>query len=94
MAIGDGLCDPVSMTDYGNFLYGVGLLDAVQKEEFKKQSEMAVDFIHNKEWIKAFEVFDNLLNGDTTGYPSLFANETGFHYYFNYLYTDEPKDMG
>ena len=27
MAIGDGLCDPVTMTNYGDFLYNIGLID-------------------------------------------------------------------
>ena len=27
MAIGDGLCDPISMTGYGNLLHGVGLIN-------------------------------------------------------------------
>ena len=94
MAIGDGLCDPVTMTNYGDFLFGIGLVDTAQRDEFQKMSAMAVDFINQEEWIKAFEVFDNLLNGDTTGYPSFFANTTGFNYYFNYLNTEEPKDMG
>jgi len=94
MAIGDGLCDPVSMTNYGDFLLGIGLVDTEQRDQFQEMSAMAVDFINQEEWIKAFEVFDNLLNGDTTGYPSFFANTTGFNYYFNYLNTEEPEDMG
>ena len=67
MAIGDGLCDPVTMTNYGDFLFGIGLVDTVQRDEFKKMSAMAVEFINQKEWIKAFEVFDNLLNGARSG---------------------------
>jgi vitellogenic carboxypeptidase-like protein len=39
-------------------------------------------------------VFDNLLNGDLTGHASAFSNLTGFSYYFNYLMTEEPEDMG
>ena len=27
IAIGDGLCDPISMTGYGNLLHGVGLIN-------------------------------------------------------------------
>lgn len=94
MAIGDGLCDPATMTEYGDFLHGVGLLDSNQRDKFKVQSDLVKDFIAKKDWIKAFEAFDNLLNGDLTGLPSFFTNTTGFHYYFNYLETEEPKDMG
>jgi len=93
MAIGDGLCDPATMTEYGDFLFGVGLLDRNQRDKFKVQSDLVKDFISQQEWIKAFEAFDNLLNGDLTGLPSFYTNTTGFHYYFNYLNTEEPKDM-
>ena len=39
------------------------------------------------------QLFDDLLNGDLSGHPSYFANVTGYNYYFNYLMTEEPKDM-
>lgn len=94
MAIGDGLCDPATMTEYGDFLHGVALIDSDQRDQFRVQSALAREYIAKEEWVKAFEVFDNLLNGDLTGLPSLFTNYTGFHYYFNYLNTEEPKDMG
>ncbi|ROT70561.1 putative serine carboxypeptidase CPVL isoform X2 [Penaeus vannamei] len=77
MAIGDGLCDPVSMVDYGDFLYQVGLIDDLDLIYFKQESAKAVDFINQQEWIKAFEVFDSLLNGDKTEGPSYFTNVTG-----------------
>ncbi|CAL4099750.1 unnamed protein product, partial [Meganyctiphanes norvegica] len=93
MAIGDGLCDPVTMTDYGDFLYYIGLVDDLDRQYFKQQGDLAVDFINKQEWLKAFEVFDSLLNGDKTGYPSYFANVTGLNFYFNYLMMEEPKDM-
>ena len=43
---------------------------------------------------QAFQVFDDLLNGDLSGHPSYFSNSTGFHYYFNYLITENPEDQG
>jgi len=94
LAIGDGLCDPVSMTGYGNLLHGVGLINSVQKAQFEVLESQARKFIKEEAWVEAFNVFDALLNGDLTGLPSLFTNATGFHYYFNYLNTEEPKDMG
>ena len=94
MAIGDGLMDPATQNDYGSFLYGIGLLDAGQKALFDAERDKLVALIGQKEWLKAFDVFDNLLNGDLTGHGSLFANVTGSNYYFNYLSTEEPADMG
>ncbi|KAG7154151.1 probable serine carboxypeptidase CPVL [Homarus americanus] len=93
MAIGDGLCDPVTMTDYGDFLYNIGLIDDNVLLYFKQQSELAVSYIQQHQWLKAFEVFDSLLNGDKTGYPSYFTNVTGLSYYFNYVANGEPQDM-
>lgn len=94
MAIGDGLCDPVTMTDYGDFLYNIGLIDEINLQYFKQQSELAITLINQQQWHKAFEVFDNLLNGDKTGHPSYFTNVTGLTYYYNYVANGEPKDMG
>jgi hypothetical protein len=36
MAIGDGLCDPETMTDYGDFLFGIGLIDEDDRDYFTK----------------------------------------------------------
>lgn len=93
MAIGDGLCDPVTMTDYGDFLYQVGLIDEGDLKYFKEQSNIAVNYIEEQKWMDAFKVFDSLLNGDKTGYPSYFTNVTGLTYYYNYVAQEEPKDM-
>lgn len=56
MAIGDGLCDPITMTDYGDFLYQIGLIDTNQRTYFKEQGQLAVKYIQQKEWEKAFYV--------------------------------------
>ena len=36
LAIGDGLCDPVSMTGYGDLLHGVGLINRFQYHSTKE----------------------------------------------------------
>ncbi|KAB7495103.1 putative serine carboxypeptidase CPVL [Armadillidium nasatum] len=93
MAIGDGLCDPISMTDYGDFLYQLGLLDQQGRTYFKEQGQLVIKYIQNKEWAKAFKVFDTLLNGDTIGSKSYFYNVTGLSNYYNFLLQEEPKDL-
>merc|ERR1719341_895124 len=82
------------MTGYGNLLHGIGLINSDQKAQFEVLESQARKFIKEEAWVEAFNVFDALLNGDLTGLPSLFTNATGFHYYFNYLNTEEPSDMG
>lgn len=42
----------------------------------------------------AFQCFDMLLNGDIYPYPTLFQNVTGFTYYFNMLWNQDPKPYG
>ena len=44
MAIGDGLCDPETMTDYGDFLFGIGLIDELDRDYFKKVKVSRLSF--------------------------------------------------
>ena len=93
MAIGDGLCDPETMTDYGTFLLNIGLIDRNDYHYFHNVSEAMKGAISQKKYIEAFQLFDDLLNGDLSGHPSYFANSTGYNYYFNYLMTDGPAEF-
>ncbi|KAK3870781.1 hypothetical protein Pcinc_024020 [Petrolisthes cinctipes] len=61
LAIGDGLCDPVTMTNYGDFLYQVGLIDSLDQEYFKNQSDQIVSLINKQQWLQAFTLLDNYL---------------------------------
>lgn len=94
IAIGDGLCDPITMLNYGDFLLNIGLIDEQDRRYFKQAQTIITKMIQKKQWVPAFRMFDLLLNGDMTKRTSYFANSTGFHYYFNYLSTTEPKDHG
>ena len=57
MAIGDGLCDPITMTDYGDFLFGIGLIDEEDRKFFKKMADVQKDYINKKQWLQAFQVY-------------------------------------
>ncbi|XP_018430107.1 PREDICTED: probable serine carboxypeptidase CPVL [Nanorana parkeri] len=95
IAIGDGLCDPEGMLGgYADFLYQTGMVDENQKDYVQKQTDMAISYIKQQKWIDAFDVFDSLLNGDRTSYPSFFQNVTGCNNYFNFLQCQEPADQG
>uniref|UniRef100_A0A8C4THA8 Probable serine carboxypeptidase CPVL n=1 Tax=Erpetoichthys calabaricus TaxID=27687 RepID=A0A8C4THA8_ERPCA len=94
IAIGDGLCDPEMMLGgYAEFMYQTGIVDEKQKEFVKQQTDLGVMYIQQKKWVKAFEVFDLLLNGDLSQYPSFYQNVTGCTNYFNFLQCQEPKDQ-
>ena len=57
---------------------------------FHNMSHAIVQAITAKNFKQAFQLFDNLLNGDLSGHPSYFAQVTGYKYYFNYLITQMP----
>uniref|UniRef100_A0A4X2LVF3 Probable serine carboxypeptidase CPVL n=2 Tax=Vombatus ursinus TaxID=29139 RepID=A0A4X2LVF3_VOMUR len=93
VAIGDGFSDPETIIGgYPGFLYHIGLLDEKQKKYFQKQCAETIKYIKQEKWRKAFEIFDNLMNGDLTSYPSYFQNSTGCSYYFNFLQCQEPEE--
>ncbi|RWR99926.1 putative serine carboxypeptidase CPVL-like protein, partial [Dinothrombium tinctorium] len=92
IAIGDGLCDPETMIDYGDFLYQIGLVDELQRQHFIREQKKVVDHIKSGRYSDAFYTFDALLNGDFTS-PSYFTNASGLTFYFNYLFTNEPKSF-
>lgn len=93
MAIGDGLCDPKNMFDYGDYLYQVGLIDELQRDHFYKEQAKARAFIDERKFKEAFGVFDALLNGDLTpGGTSYYRNVTGLQNYFNILFDNAPVD--
>ncbi|KAG7469698.1 hypothetical protein MATL_G00131650 [Megalops atlanticus] len=95
VAIGDGLCDPEMMLGgYADFLYQTGMVDELQKQYVQLQTDGAIQLIQQKKWVEAFEVFDSLLNGDVSPYPSFFQNVTGCTNYFNFLQCQEPEDQG
>lgn len=93
MAIGDGLCDPENMVGgYGDLLFQFGLVDEMQKAFFDKETATAISYIKNKDFYAAFKIFDMLLNGDLSPYPTFFYNATGSTNYYNILRQEEPAE--
>nr|CAD7444275.1 unnamed protein product [Timema bartmani] len=94
MAIGNGLSDPEHMLHYGDYLYQLGLIDLNAREIFHKQENLTRNYIEEKNWNKAFEAFDLLLNGDIYSYGTLFYNFTGMKNYFNYISGNKTQKGG
>lgn len=90
MSIGNGLTDPINQLKYGDYLYQLGLIDGNGRQIFQSYEEQATNYIQNNQFIKAFQIFDELLNGDTNNHSSEFKNITGFDNYFNFLYPVSP----
>ncbi|ODM90366.1 Venom serine carboxypeptidase [Orchesella cincta] len=94
MAIGDGFTDPVNMLNYGEYLHSVGLLDLTQKQHFQAEEDKARNFIKNGSYMEAFQVIDELIDGDLSGHPSYYKNCTGLDTYFNFMQDKEPVEFG
>lgn len=91
LLIGNGLTDPENMiVEYGLYLFELGLIDENIKDEFVRYQDEAVRLIQEKDFMKAFLLFDVLLNGDFYS-PTLFLNATGLLSYFNYVF-DTAED--
>ncbi|KAM7362977.1 venom serine carboxypeptidase [Cochliomyia hominivorax] len=86
MAIGNGLSDPIHQLNYGDYLYQLGLIDDHGLKQFHEAEAEGIKCIKDHDMDCAFDIFDNLLNGDLVN-GSLFSNLTGYNYYYNYLHT-------
>ncbi|CAG0923240.1 unnamed protein product [Notodromas monacha] len=94
VAIGNSLCDPFSMSHWGNFLYGIGLIGSQDQEYFSKISNAIRDKIRENKYTIASELIDNLITGLLTpDHATYFGKVTGAEYYFNFLWYDTPPDF-
>ncbi|CAH1237866.1 CPVL [Branchiostoma lanceolatum] len=90
IAIGDGLCDP--LTQYAKlpeFLYHIGLLDEPQRRRIGVFVDIFGAQIVEKDFLGAFKTFETMLLGNT----SYFFNVTGSNDHFNYLRTEESEEQ-
>ncbi|RWS18402.1 putative serine carboxypeptidase CPVL-like protein, partial [Leptotrombidium deliense] len=92
IAIGDGLTDPETMFDYGDYLYQIGLIDEKQRQYFIQQQNKAISFIRREMYVEAYEIFDPLLLG-AVNKETYFKNVTGLLNYYNILRTNDPEDQ-
>ncbi|XP_063225186.1 venom serine carboxypeptidase-like [Bacillus rossius redtenbacheri] len=94
MAIGNGLSDPENMLLYGDYLYQLGLIDLNARDLFHQKEALTRKYIQARQWKKAFQVFDTLLNGDLSQNGTLFSNLTGLKSYYNYVSADGRRRGG
>ena len=93
-AVGDGWIDPVNMLGgYPDMMYNQGLLSELERDQIKNLSDEAADLIRAGEYLKSFDVWDKMLNGDVWPYGNLFHNLTGLNDYDNYMNTDPPEEL-
>lgn len=90
-AIGNGLSDPIHQLNYGEYLFQHGFIDLNGLKAFSTYEKLGIRYIKNGEYMKAFDVFDLLIDGDESQYSSLFKNLTGLTSYFNYVKDGDDK---
>ncbi|KAI8515364.1 hypothetical protein Bbelb_061770 [Branchiostoma belcheri] len=92
MAIGDGLCDPLTVTicEVPEFLYHIGLADELQRLRIGAFVDVLGAQIVEEDFLGAFKTYDSMLIGNM----SYFFNITGSHDYNNYVRTEEPALRG
>ncbi|XP_003748417.1 probable serine carboxypeptidase CPVL [Galendromus occidentalis] len=90
--IGSSLCDPPTMMSYADFLLNLGLISEIQAKYFKRQERIVLESLKENDYVKAFEVFSELINGNRVNRTkSYFQRKSGFSLKFNALQAKEPE---
>ena len=86
IAIGDGAFDPAGQFhNFGELLYYIGMADEMEREQYKTYEMDWKQKMDAGDYVSAFHIFDEMLNGDIHPYPTYYANQTGMgSNYFNF----------
>jgi len=93
VAIGDGWIDPINMIPgYPSLMANLGLANDAEVAVIQDYCDRSVNFIKQDKMTEAFNVWDEMLNGDIYPYPNYFHNITGSNNYDNLMMTNNPPD--
>lgn len=93
MSIGDGAMDPISQfARFSQLMYFLGYADENERVVLEKYEQKMLGFLRSQKFVEAFQVFDEMLNGDFWKYPTYFTNITGTTNYFNIMMPQYPSD--
>ncbi|KAH9368041.1 hypothetical protein HPB48_019870 [Haemaphysalis longicornis] len=92
IAYGNGFTDPVNMLGFGEFLYGIGLLDRKGANYMTSIADEIIELIRSGHTGLATRVIDSLVFGIQAN-ETAFKTLTGFEFIYNYLYDKEPADI-
>lgn len=90
IAYGNGITDPINMLDFGDVVYGFGLIDRNAADYMMSVAHEAVQHIRSGNTAEAFKIMDSLFFGIVNKDDTFFKNVTGYSYYYNYLTHTEP----
>jgi len=93
ISIGDGLMDPsTQFTGLGNVAYCMGLADQNEREVIEGYDAKYWAAIKAGDTVAAFNVIDELINGDFYTGPTYFLQITGTKEYFTIMDPDYPPN--
>ncbi|KAL8558528.1 hypothetical protein ACOMHN_038852 [Nucella lapillus] len=91
MAIGDGLCDPITMMPkYADFMFNIGLIDERQQRYVQLLTDDMAWKIAKKQYLDAFKLFNILWDDNLTQPIPSFAKMSGLYDDYNFLNTKGP----
>lgn len=89
IAIGNAWTDPIHQVKMGDYLYELSLIDDKTLKIFHDYEMKGIKMIEEENYLGAFLLFDELLDGDRTG-SSIRTNATGITFPYNYLSQGVP----
>lgn len=94
LAIGDGWVDPYTqLGGYPDMLFNIGVASEGEKIIFQDYVTRTQKAIEVGDMRTAFEVWDEMINGDIYPYPNYYHNVTGSNDYDNFMDTNEPASL-
>jgi len=94
VAIGDGWIDPVNqMQGYPELMYNMGFASNAEKVVIQNYVDQSVKAVEEGRMMDAFNIWDEMLNGDIYPYPNYFHNITGSNDYDNMLNINAPESF-
>lgn len=96
ISIGDGAMDPPSQLggNFGDLLFNLGMIDYAERDVFYSYQKRIGEHVDAGDPVSAFRVFDEMLNGDLTPYPTYYSNVTGMKTnYFNFEQSPDGSSL-
>jgi len=93
IAVGDGLFEvETQVKGFGQLAFYLGIADENEMKVINGYENAVITAVQHKDYIAAFNIFDEMLNGDFWPYPTYFFNITGNANYFNIRDVNYPSN--
>ncbi|XP_050307027.1 venom serine carboxypeptidase-like [Anthonomus grandis grandis] len=85
LATGNGLSDAVHQSNYGDYLYQIGLVDKQTRDIFHEYSSLVSKYVAEENWYEATKIFNEQVG-------NLISNATAIDSLYNYLQMDPDEE--